>query len=131
MSTFIQTIPMLRHLILVALGGAVGSTLRYLLSLWLPRTLPGDFPWATLTANLAGCLAIGWLMGRFGPDDTALRLLLVTGFCGGFTTFSAFGYENLQLLQDGQYLMAVSYLLISLIGGLGLVAFGYYLSATS
>lgn len=114
----------MRAIILVALGGAVGSVFRYLVSQWVPRALPGDFPWATFGINLLGSFLIGLLIGRLGPEDTGLRMLLVTGFCGGFTTFSAFAYETLQLVQGGHYLTAFAYAAGSILFGVAMTVLG-------
>jgi fluoride exporter len=90
----------------VTVGGAVGSLVRYLLSTWI-QTLTGiPFPWGTLTVNVAGSFVIGVAMvlsvdrGVLSPE---MRLLLTTGFCGGFTTFSTFSYETLGLLRSEQW----------------------------
>ena len=88
-------------LLLIALGGAAGSVTRALVAL----ALPSRFPWATLLVNIAGSLLIGWLMVRFGPAEqpaaAPLRSLWAVGFCGGFTTFSAFGSESIALVRSG------------------------------
>ena len=83
---------MIRNLLLVAFGGAVGSVGRYLVSKWLE----GGFPWGTLTVNIVGCLLIGFLTGLVtkGTLSPEMKLLLVTGFCGGFTTFSTFARSS-------------------------------------
>ncbi len=104
--------------LLVAAGGAMGSVMRFLISVWIKTT--GGFPWPTLLVNILGCLIIGVIYGISGKyASEQMRLLLATGFCGGFTTFSAFGQENLELLQHQQYLLATLYTLCSLIGGIG------------
>jgi len=94
------------NLLLAALGGALGSVLRVLGSAAVGAWLPGArLPWGTMLVNLAGSLAIGWLMGRFGdvtPDNARAHSLLVAGVCGGFTTFSAFSWQTLALLQKNQ-----------------------------
>ena len=99
----------------VALGGAAGSVLRYLISLALPTA---SFPWPTLSVNILGSAAIGVAAG-FGLQGEA-RLLLVTGFLGGFTTFSAFSLETASLAERSPALAAL-YILASV--GLGLAAF--------
>jgi CrcB protein len=100
-------------LLWIALGGAAGSVLRALVG----YALPGRFPWATLLVNAAGSLVIGWLMARFGPLDSpdALRwrALLVTGFCGGFTTFSTFSWQTLEQMQRAEWGAAVANVLLS------------------
>jgi CrcB protein len=91
------------RLSLVAAGGAIGSVLRYLLS----RVAQGDatFPIGTFVVNVTGCLVVGVVAG-FAFDRSSLsvnaRVFLMVGVCGGFTTFSAFGYETLKLVEAGQ-----------------------------
>lgn len=106
------------HVLLVAAGGAVGSVLRYLVSLWSVHAFGTGFPWGTLAVNVAGSAAIGLCagLGVAGP----WRLLLVTGVLGGFTTFSAFSLEA-ALLWEREPWLAAAYVLASV--GLGLAAF--------
>lgn len=118
---------MLKNLLLVAAGGALGSVLRYLAAVVVPKIGAG-FPLATLVVNCIGSLLIGYLAGKIPTDDVQLRLLLMTGLCGGFTTFSAFSLENLELLQAGGYLPAAANILLSVVSGVGAAFVGYYLS---
>lgn len=115
---------------LVALGGATGAVLRYGVGYWWGRLLPyHSWPWATLTINLIGCLVLGLLVGyelRYGLGRPS-RLLLVMGFCGGYTTYSTFALESLQLYHGGQYGLLALYLGASLLGGIGFVALGVWL----
>ncbi len=92
---------MLKDLIAVAIGGGLGASGRYLAGMLVRNLFQGDFPWGTLAVNVTGCLLIGMVAGKTGGSETTLRLFLVVGILGGFTTFSAFGYETLRLLQDG------------------------------
>ncbi len=99
----------------------MGSVSRYLAQLAAARYLPPPFPLGTLLINGLGCLLIGLvyvLTARSPAAAPELRLLLVTGFCGGFTTFSAFSYETLTLLQNGHYLLVVLYVAGSVLLGL-------------
>lgn len=118
---------MLKNLLFVALGGAAGSCLRYLLSRWSVG-LWAAFPQAgTMLVNLAGCLLIGILFGcaeRAQLMNPALMLLLVTGFCGGFTTFSTFAADAVGLAARGQMLIALAYVAVSVAGGLALMLAG-------
>ncbi len=107
---------------IVALGGAVGAAGRYQLGRGFAHFVgvPGTLPWATLTANVLGSLAMGVLFGwlaRHGGASESTRLLLGVGLLGGFTTFSAFSLEMLQLIERGQAGLAIGYALISVLAG--------------
>ncbi len=106
-------------LLLVGLGGAAGSIMRYLVSLTvMARSTSHHALWGTFAVNAAGCLLIGILIGlsaRYGWLSMQLRLLLITGFCGGFTTFSAFAMENAVLIKDGNFGVAALYTLCSVV----------------
>ncbi|TNC65171.1 fluoride efflux transporter FluC [Rubellimicrobium roseum] len=104
---------MIHTLLLVALGGALGSSARALVGMALP------FPWATLAVNVAGGLMMGWLFALLGAG-TALGALLLTGVLGGFTTFSAFSLDTLRLVETGRMAQAGLYVLASV--GLSLLA---------
>jgi CrcB protein len=100
-------------LLWIALGGAAGSVARAMVTL----ALPGRFPWATMLINVLGSLLIGWLMARLGPIENgtaaSLRNLLITGFCGGFTTFSTFSWQTFDQMQKGQWSAAAANVLLS------------------
>jgi len=119
---------MLRYLY-VALGGAIGSMLRYALSGVDFKISNGIFPTGTLLVNLLGSLVIGFLWGMFDRFDFSplIRVFLFVGIMGGFTTFSSFSLENLNLLLDGEIKTAVIYILITNIAGIGLAFAGFYL----
>ncbi len=93
-------------ILMVAVGGAAGSVLRYLVGLWVARLAGTGFPWGTLLINIVGSFIIGWLATGARPDAVTMRLLLMVGFCGGFTTFSSFSLQTLELLQQGAWLAA-------------------------
>jgi len=119
---------MLKDILLVGVGSFLGGILRYLVSLVMKGTSAGAaaFPWATFTANIVGCLLIGLLWATLNRyPSTQLNLLLVTGFCGGFTTFSTFSRESLVLLQSGNYVMFAVYAIGSIALGLLAVLAGY------
>ena len=112
---------MIKSFLIVGLGGAAGSILRYGIQKIFTTHSEGEFPSGTLLVNISGCFLIGmlWsLIGRssFGNDD--LKLLLMTGFCGGFTTFSAFTMEGIGLLRENKTSFFVIYVAASVIGGL-------------
>jgi len=112
----------MQAILLVALGGALGSVLRYKVgALVLHQTGPAAFPYGTFTVNVAGCLVAGLLAGlgeHFDFLTADVRLFLFTGFLGGFTTFSAFGVETIALIERGDWMIAASYVALSVLCGL-------------
>ena len=121
---------MIKQLILVGVGGGIGSIFRYLISRIIPFS-QGHFPWATFIVNIAGCLIIGLLIGiavKHQSSAENIRLLLVAGFCGGFTTFSTFSLENVYLYQSGNYLTLALYISLSVVIGFAAVFLGLALS---
>lgn len=117
----------------VAAGSALGGAGRYALSLWLGRWAGDGFPWATLTVNVAGSTLIGviaaWAVaGGRPPLSEPLRLFLMVGVLGGFTTFSSFSLETLLLVENGQLLRAASYVAGSVALCLGGVFLGFFLA---
>jgi CrcB protein len=114
------------RLVFVMIGGALGSAARYLVAGAVQRQFGASFPWGTLAVNLVGCGVIGFLMNQSRIVDGGLnaRLLLVVGVCGGFTTFSSFGYETLELLRDGEPQRALLNVSLQLVGGLAAVWVG-------
>ena len=118
---------MIRELFAVGLGGAAGSIVRYMLSVWLlgGHTLLG-FPAGTFTVNAAGSLLIGILLET--TNSAAAGWLLIAGFCGGFTTFSTFMNEGAGLMKEENYLYMMLYLFGSLALGLVAVLAGHYLA---
>ena len=111
-------------LLAIALGGAVGSVARYLLSGLLQRP-DASFPYATLLVNVTGSCLLGFLVRYFagGTLSPELRAALTVGFCGGYTTFSTFGYETVAMLERGAYARAAAYtsasVVLSLLGTYG------------
>ena len=101
----------------VFLGGGIGSVCRFLLGNALQTRAPSAFPVGTLAVNVVGCLAIGLLAGHFleAANENLMRTALVVGFCGGFTTFSAFSFETFSLLTSGRLAMAAAYVAISVL----------------
>jgi fluoride exporter len=118
-----------KALLLVALGGAVGSVARYKLSgLVLHHTIDWRFPAGTFAVNVLGCLAAGLLAGLAEKHDMLsadARLLLFTGILGGFTTFSAFGLETMHLLKRGDFMVAGANVVLSVMAGLVALWLGF------
>jgi len=120
---------MIKNVILVFLGGGFGSVLRYLLSKYL-NTPNSAFPYGTFAANILGSLLIGIILGLAAKNNTLSQpqtLLLATGFCGGFTTFSTFAYENQVFLKSGDFTTFAIYTIASFVVGFLAVFFGLYL----
>ncbi len=115
---------------LISAGASAGAVLRWMAGLWLNARWAG-FPLGTLFVNCAGGLLVGVALAGFerAPNEL-LRLLLVTGFLGGFTTFSAFSVESLILLQRGELLLALGHALGHVAGALACAALGYRLAQT-
>lgn len=114
-------------ILLVSLGGAAGSALRYLAGLAIAKFFGDKFPFGTLAVNVLGCAAIGFLAVLWSgttPTHTNLRLLCLTGFLGGFTTFSAFGLETHRLLTRGETTLALANIALNVIVGLAAVGVG-------
>lgn len=121
----------MKNILLVGFGGFLGSIARFLVS---KLNLSWNFhsiPMGTLTVNIVGSLLIGFMLGVFMNSNllhSNLRLFLVVGFCGGFTTFSSFTNENFMLLQNGQYLTALIYISASIILGILSVFAGFLIA---
>ena len=121
---------MIKSLLIVGIGSFVGGALRYGISVLMRELCSKGFPWGTLAVNLLGCFTIGAifaLFGKYGSTDNGWCLLLTTGVCGGFTTFSTFANESLQMVQNGNIGSFVGYVATSLIVGLALTALGYWI----
>jgi CrcB protein len=119
----------LAPILVVGTGGALGSVLRYLLSL-LAQRYSVTFPHGTLWANLLGCLAIGMVVTLATATESispSLRLFLATGICGGFTTMSSFIYELVQFSKDHEYLYAGAYFSLTLFGCMAMFCLGAWL----
>ena len=119
---------MSKNIILVLLGGGIGSVIRYLISYFFNKYQTTSFPWPTFIANSLGCFLIGLFFAytlKNNVQSETLKLLLITGFCGGFTTFSTFSLENLQLIQNQNYTLAITYTISSLLIGTIAVFLGF------
>jgi len=119
---------MFQNILLVGLGGFVGSVLRYGTGRLAQRLFDTPLPWGTFAVNILGSFIIGIVLALFEKNmiiDNNLKLLIAVGFCGGFTTFSSFAFENLTALQSGQFLTAALYTAGSLLFGLLAVYVGF------
>lgn len=109
-----------KMILLVGAGGCAGSIARFLSQQLIVRYYPSSFPWGTLIVNISGCFIIGVVYALSDKGNLLspeMRILLATGFCGGFTTFSSFAYENISLLRDGELLYMFIYIAASLLIG--------------
>ena len=120
---------MIKNILLVGLGGGIGSIARYLCQRWFAINYPYSFPWGTFVVNLTGCFLIGAIYA-VSEKSTLLspqtRLFLATGFCGGFTTFSTFAFENMSLLRSSDtsyfFLYTIGSVVLGIMGVFGGVA---------
>ena len=121
----------MKQLILVFLGGGIGTVLRFIISKLIPHNDSG-FPWSTFSANLIGCFIIGLISGYFfktsSTNQSDIILFATVGICGGFTTFSTFAYENINFLKSGDFIFFITYTLGSFILGILMVYFGLTLN---
>lgn len=120
----------MKNLVLVFIGGGFGSVLRFAIGKWLNNTESG-FPYGTLLVNIIGSFLIGIILGYAAKNQSFTQqqiLLLATGFCGGFTTFSAFAYENQLFLKSGDFMSFALYSIASFVFGFLAVFAGIYLA---
>lgn len=121
---------MLKSMIIVGIGSFLGGSLRYGTSTMMKNVCGQDFPWGTLTVNLLGCLVFGLifaLFSKYATTSSPWYLLFTTGICGGFTTFSTFANESMQMLQSGNIGGFIGYVSTSVIGGIALIGLGYWI----
>lgn len=116
--------------LLIFISSGLGGVARYQMQLGIYKLYPHAFPWGTFLVNILGCLLIGIFFALSEKGNLLShewRLALTTGFCGGFTTFSAFAYENINLLKSGNYLYAGLYITASAVLGIAAVFLGIYM----
>jgi CrcB protein len=121
------------HLVLVALGGAIGASLRHLVNLGSLRLVGANYPWGTMAINVAGSLAMGIfieLLARRFNASNELRLFIATGILGGFTTFSAFSLDFAVLWERGAAVPALAYAIASVAGSILALFLGLWLART-
>ena len=119
----------MKSFLLVFLGGGLGSGIRYLVTIAMNQ-YSKVLPFGTFAVNMIGCLMIGLVLGYAQKENTLTSnqtLLLATGFCGGFTTFSAFASENLELIRNGELFNFSIYAIGSVFAGMLLILIGYLL----
>ncbi len=122
---------MFKTILYIAIGGAIGSVLRYITSILVAKFWSNQFPLATFIANILGCFLIGLFMGyllKNQLEDSNLKWFLITGICGGFTTFSTFSMENYLLLQNQNSFLAFGNILLSISLGLFAVWMGLFIT---
>lgn len=121
----------MNELPLIILGGGIGSACRYLISTFANRHFGNSFAWGTMTVNLLGCLLIGFLVGLVDRSilSKTYRLFLVTGFLGGFTTFSSFSLESIGMIIEGSIGKGLLNIGVNVVLGLGLTLIGLLAAA--
>lgn len=122
---------MLKAILLVGLGSAGGGILRFLIGKWAHSLIATSFPLGTMIVNILGCFIIGLIYSIFSKNSAAdanMQLLLATGFCGGFTTFSSFMHENYVMLENGNFLQLALYTILSIVLGMLALYLAIYLT---
>jgi len=116
-----RTMMSIKNILLVLVGSGIGGASRYIIADFIKQKYSPKYPLGTCLINIVGCFIIGLVLGYFAKNTTEnadIKLLLTTGFCGGFTTFSAFAAENLYLIKSGNQLTALFYIVLSVLLGI-------------
>jgi len=124
---------MIKLILAVGTGGFVGSVLRFLIYRYFENPQSGSWPWGTIAVNIIGSFLAGILFGisqKTNLIPETLSLFLLVGFCGGFTTFSAFALDNLKLFQEGAYIQNFIYIASTILLGITAIFIGHYLATT-
>ena len=117
----------MNNLLAIFIGGGLGSLARYGVGKWMANLLPVSFPYGTLTANIISSLILGLFLGITAgrpENDNPLRFLIAVGFCGGFSTFSSFSAETLELFRNGMFFYGGLYILVSLLVCIAMIGIG-------
>ncbi len=119
----------MKILFAIGFGSFIGGSSRYLISIFFQQRIQGVFPWTTFSVNLIGCFLIGIVFSAFEKGNITgdWKLFLATGILGGFTTFSAFSMESLQMMRSGNVMLAMIYVLTSVLLGIVFSFLGYSL----
>ncbi|GAB2973911.1 fluoride efflux transporter CrcB [Nocardioides montaniterrae] len=113
--------------LLVLLGGAIGAPARYLTDVMVTSRHRAPFPWGTFAVNAAGSMLLGLVAGA--APTAWVSSLVATGFCGALTTYSTFGFETVRLLEERKPQVAATYVVLSLLAGLGALSLGWWIAA--
>jgi CrcB protein len=122
---------MLKSILIIGLGGFIGTVARFLISRYFQMTVSSVFPWSTFIINIVGCLLIGLIYGITEKGDVLspdIRLFLTVGICGGFTTFSTFSNDSFLLMRDQEWLRFALYTSLSVFVGLMAVFVGRFMT---
>lgn len=121
----------MKNIVVVFLGGGLGSVARYLLGRWVSTFQEHHFPFGTFVVNVVACFALGTIMGCIAQKEMlspTAKLFLAVGFCGGFSTFSTFSHESVILFQQGHYVSLMAYILLSVALCVAATLAGLYLA---